>query len=152
VPSPLAVVACSLHVVLAGAHHVALVTADLDRSCAFYAEVFDGEVPGRTESELRLGLGFVRLEGIALHIFERPDALPARGRIDHIGLRADSLDSFIAARDRLVERGATTGEVTDFDSLVSLFFEDPDGQLMELSLDKTAGFAPPFEVSPPRRG
>ena len=35
--------------------------------------------------------------------------------------------AFDTIRDRLIERGATDGFVTDFGPILSLFFRDPDG-------------------------
>jgi hypothetical protein len=50
-----------------------------------------------------------------------------RGRLDHVGLHAASLDAFDTIRGRLMARGATDGFVTDFGPILSLFFTDPDG-------------------------
>jgi catechol 2,3-dioxygenase-like lactoylglutathione lyase family enzyme len=148
---------------ISGVGHVALVTRDLERFSAFYRDVFDAEIGERSDVDVRLGLGFVRVGSTTLHVFERPDGplggVPderaadvfARGRIDHFNLEAVDLDAFVAARDRLVELGATDGTVVDFGPLVSLFFADPDGFHAELSLTKTPGWDPPFETSPPGR-
>ena len=51
----------------------------------------------------------------------------ARGRLDHLALQASSIEAFDVIRDRLVERGASDGFVTDFGPVLSLFFRDPDG-------------------------
>ena len=51
----------------------------------------------------------------------------SRGRLDHIGLRAASVDAFDEIRDRLMNVGASDGFVTDFGPVLSLFFTDPDG-------------------------
>ena len=50
-----------------------------------------------------------------------------RGRLDHIGLRAASLEAFAEIRGRLIDCEATDGFVTDFGPVLSLFFTDPDG-------------------------
>ena len=50
-----------------------------------------------------------------------------RGRIDHLALQAASMAEFDTIRDRLMMRGSTDGFVTDFGSVLSLFFVDPDG-------------------------
>jgi catechol 2,3-dioxygenase-like lactoylglutathione lyase family enzyme len=50
-----------------------------------------------------------------------------RGRIDHIGLRASSLEAFEEIRRRLMERGSADDFVTDFGQELSVFFRDPDG-------------------------
>ncbi len=49
-----------------------------------------------------------------------------RGRIDHIGLHAASLDAFIEIRQRLVSAGASDGTVTEFGRKLSIFFRSPD--------------------------
>ena len=50
-----------------------------------------------------------------------------RGRIDHLGLQAASIEAFDEIRDRLMARGASDDFVTDFGSILSVFFRDPDG-------------------------
>ena len=50
-----------------------------------------------------------------------------RGRLDHLGLQAASLEAFEEVRERLVARGASDGFVTDFGPVLSVFFTDPDG-------------------------
>ena len=57
---------------------------------------------------------------------ERQAPMFERGRIDHLGLQASSLEAFEEIRDRLIERGAADSFVTDFGSILSLFFRDPD--------------------------
>ena len=47
--------------------------------------------------------------------------------LDHIGLQAESLESFEEARRRLIARGAADEFVTDFGPVLSVFFRDPDG-------------------------
>ncbi len=119
---------------------------------------------GRTAGDRAGGLGFIAIgEAIVLHVFERPggslggvdDELArrplARGRIDHFSLEAADLDGFLVIRDRLLAREASDGSVTDFGPLVSLFFTDPDGFQGEVSLTKTPGWDPPFDVEPARR-
>jgi catechol 2,3-dioxygenase-like lactoylglutathione lyase family enzyme len=115
--------------VLDGVHHVALVTADRERLMRFYADAFGGEVEPSDQ-----GPSFVRLGGVALHVFERgPDDVPPRGRLDHVSFRARDADAFAAIRIRL---DLPDEALRDFGPLISLFVEDPDGNLVEVSLDK----------------
>ena len=58
---------------------------------------------------------------------QRQTPMFGRGRIDHLGLQAASLNAFDTIRDRLIERGASDGFVTDFGRILSVFFRDPDG-------------------------
>jgi hypothetical protein len=58
---------------------------------------------------------------------ERQTPMFGRGRIDHLGLQAESLEAFETIRQRLIERGASDEFVTDFGPVLSMFFVDPDG-------------------------
>jgi catechol 2,3-dioxygenase-like lactoylglutathione lyase family enzyme len=121
---------------LAGMNHVAVMTSDTDRLHAFYREMFDATV----SHDMREGTGFrLSLVDIGPHtelnVFEIADSreaesrrpMFARGRLDHFGLQAASIDAFDVIRDRLIASGATDGFVTDFGPVLSLFFTDPDG-------------------------
>ena len=121
---------------LDGVNHVAILTADSDRLHAFYREVFDATVSRDSEEAPGMRLSFVDIgPGRELNVFEitgndeavRQVPMFGRGRIDHIGLQAASLEAFETIRDRLVSRGASDGFVTDFGPVLSLFFRDPDG-------------------------
>ncbi len=121
---------------LTGIDHVAVLTADTERLCAFYGEVFGAEVMGTPEADPAFTVTILQLApGCDLNVFqiagnaeaERQTPMFGRGRLDHMGLRAASLDAFDALRDRLVARGASDGFVTDFGPVLSLFFVDPDG-------------------------
>jgi len=58
---------------------------------------------------------------------ERQTPMFGRGRIDHLGLQAASLEAFDEIRNRLMARGAADDFVTDFGPILSVFFRDPDG-------------------------
>ena len=45
----------------------------------------------------------------------------------HLGLQAASQEAFGTIGERLIERGATDGFITDFGQILSLFFQDPEG-------------------------
>lgn len=121
---------------LTGFQHVAILTNDADRLHAFYREVFDAEVVHVKEEGPGMQLSFIDLGGGAdLNVFQiegntealRQTPIFGRGRIDHLALKASSLEAFEKIRDRLVERGASDGFVTDFGPILSVFFRDPDG-------------------------
>ena len=130
----------------AGTHHLATVTADLDRLIRFYEQVFDAQVrwdlreDGLRHAFIDVGGGF------ALHPFEISGVdvpqgeLPifARGRIDHLALRAETADSFWAVRERIHDAGAGDGQVTDLGPLLSVGFTDPDGLWGEVCWDRPA--------------
>jgi catechol 2,3-dioxygenase-like lactoylglutathione lyase family enzyme len=125
-----------------GINHVALVTADLDRLIEFYASVFEAEVVVDMEEG---GLRHAMLDlggGAALHPFDvgdNPHAAPAagmfqRGHVDHVALDVADSATFETLRARLVERGASDGVVTDFGSVRTVGFTDPDGWEGEVAL------------------
>ena len=120
---------------LNGIHHVAILTADTDRLIGFYQSVFDANID-HTSVDGPVRLTFLNIgPHTELNIFEIHDNHEAdhqtpmfgRGRLDHIGLRAASLEAFAEIRQRLIDCGATDGFVTDFGPVLSLFFTDPDG-------------------------
>jgi catechol 2,3-dioxygenase-like lactoylglutathione lyase family enzyme len=123
---------------LNGINHIALISKDIDALRAFYTEVFDAEVGptkphgdqgDETMTTIRIG------PHTELNVFtiagnpepDRQKPMWGRGRLDHFGLQAASADSFETIRQRLVDHGASDGEVNDFGSVRSLFFRDPDG-------------------------
>ena len=129
---------------LNGINHVAILTNDTERLHAFYEEVFDAvvlrdgpEAPadaGPADSPVRLSVIHVGPYS-ELNVFQvagnteadRQTPMFGRGRIDHMALHADSMEAFETIRRRLRARGAADDFVTDFGSVLSLFFRDPDG-------------------------
>ena len=121
---------------LNGVNHVAILTKDTERLAAFYRDVFEAEVEGQLMERDGVRLTFIRIgKSAELNVFEVADNTEAdrqtpmfgRGRIDHLGLQAASLEAFDQIRDRLMARGAADDFVTDFGSMLSVFFRDPDG-------------------------
>lgn len=121
---------------LDGVNHVAVITGDTERLSRFYAEVFDTPPARVIEQQPGFRLSLIDIgDGRELNVFEiegnreadRQTPMFGRGRLDHIGLQATSLDAFDEIRRRLMARGAADGFVTDFGPVLSLFFVDPDG-------------------------
>lgn len=120
---------------LDGINHIGMLTNDTDRLVSFYGEVFGATVDGEMRD------GPVRLTMVSigphseLNVFEiegndeatRQVPMFGRGRLDHMGLQAASLEAFEEIRRRLIDRGAADEFVTDFGPVLSLFFTDPDG-------------------------
>ncbi len=141
---------------LNGFNHVAILTKDTQRFVDFYRDVFDAEVLGQTQMGDEGTLTFVRVgEYSEINLFEvrgneeaeRQTPMFGRGRIDHIGLQAESMDSFDEARRRLIALGAADEFVTDFGPVLSLFFSDPDGLEGEVCVVNPD--AQPGVVNPP---
>jgi catechol 2,3-dioxygenase-like lactoylglutathione lyase family enzyme len=137
-------------VLLDGINHVAVLTGDTERLVAFYGEVF-GSRAETIEDDDDLKLTIVQVGATEeLNVFEirgngeheRQVPMFGRGRLDHLALQASSIDAFDTIRDRLIERGASDGFVTDFGPVLSLFFRDPDGleaEVCVLNPDAVAG-------------
>jgi hypothetical protein len=70
-----------------------------------------------------------------------------RGRLDHVGFQATSMDAFEEIRRRLLARGACDEFVTDFGPALSLFFRDPDGLEAEVCVPNPD--AKPGVLNPP---
>lgn len=123
-------------VLLDGVNHIGMLSNDTDRLSRFYTEIFDAP-PARTiEQQPGFKLSLIDIgEGRELNVFEiegnaeahRQTPMLGRGRLDHIGLQAVSLDAFDEIRRRLMACGAADDFVTDFGPVLSLFFVDPDG-------------------------
>ena len=120
---------------LDGVNHVAILTSDTERFCAFYQQVFDATVRGEMGDD-KVRLTFLDIgPGREFNVFqiednreaERQTPMFGRGRIDHLGLQAASKEAFDEIRRRLMACGASDGFVTDFGPLLSVFFRDPDG-------------------------
>ncbi len=139
---------------LDGVNHVAVITEDTEALHTFYREVFDAEIGADFEPGPGMRLSFVHIgPHTELNVFELDEPVPQptedfhRGRLDHMGLQAVSLEAFDTIRERLIERGATDGFVTDFGPVLSVYFEGPDGLAGEVCV--TNPDAEPGVVNPP---
>lgn len=125
-----------------GFNHVGILTEDTDRFVEFYGEVFGAELLHKEETPFG-HFSLVSVGGVGtFNVFEVDDReadgeIPMfqRGRLDHLGLQAGSLEDFNECRRRLIERGATDGFVTDFGVVWSCCFTDPDGLEAEIVVD-----------------
>ena len=131
----------------AGCDHIALVTQDLDRFLDFYTKVFDAKVTldiaedGERHAMVDLGGGF------RLHPFEFVSPNPHdegrdeffnRGHLDHLAIRVADSESYEELRKRLVDAGASDGEIVDWGSVKTVWFVDPDGMGSEIAISADA--------------
>lgn len=121
---------------LSGFNHVAILTKDTERFVEFYTDVFEATLDGVQEMGDEGKLTFLSVGDEAqINLFEvrgsaeadRQTPMFGRGRIDHLGFQAPSIEAFEEIRRRLVDRGAADEFVTDFGPVLSVFFRDPDG-------------------------
>ena len=140
---------------LAGFDHVAVLTSDLARFVEFYREVFGAEIEGRLTDDglemvvLRIGptseINVFQIDGNDEATRQTP--IFGRGRLDHFGLRASSIEQFDELRDELIRRDCTDGFVSDFGQVLSVFFRDPEG--LELEVCVANPDAAPGRINPP---
>jgi catechol 2,3-dioxygenase-like lactoylglutathione lyase family enzyme len=120
--------------------HAAVNTPDLDRFRRFYEDVLGLRLVTVNSPEdapfRRIG-AFTDRRGLSmgLLVFEVPgytsglpqDQMGRRGRIDHLTFEAANDADFTEILHRLVEAGASSGEVTPLGPVSSALFVDPDG-------------------------
>lgn len=113
-----------------GLSHIALSVADLERSLAFYVEVFGVREYFRSEST-------IQAVGPGLHdvlAFEkRPEAAGAVGGIVHFGfrlVRPEDIDAAVLAVERAGGTLTSRGEFAP--GLPFAFVRDPDGYEIEI--------------------
>lgn len=120
---------------VSGLNHAVVVTADMERLCSFYTDVFGItaiEAPAPPGTRVTL---LMVSSTAALNIIEAPGSEHAmgstsmlqRGHIDHIAFEAPSAEALETIGQRLVDRGASDGSVHDYGPFLCVPFTDPDG-------------------------
>ena len=118
-----------------GLNHVAVTTADLDRLCAFYAELLDADIidtpapPGIRAATIRIGpgAGLAVLEAPGNAHVDGSTAMLDRGHLDHVAFDVAGPAELDELRRRVVALGAGDGAVSDYGPMPSVYFVDPDG-------------------------
>ena len=133
---------------LDGINHVAVMTSQTDVLVEFYTQVFEAEVIAEPVNDGHMRLTLIKVGPHSeLNVFElrgneestRQTPMFGRGRLDHLGLQATSMEAFEQIRDELMRRGCTDGFVTDFGMYFSLFFTDPEGLECEVLVENPDG-------------
>jgi catechol-2,3-dioxygenase len=117
--------------------HVALRVADVERSRAFYTTLLGFEV---VEEDPEHGGVFMALEGLShtidLFPVENPRTAPAQTPgavgVRHIAFLVDSEQALKDAYETLQASGVPIVRAIDHVSQKSIYFQDPDGNLLEI--------------------
>ncbi|MDX3532800.1 VOC family protein [Streptomyces sp. MB09-01] len=136
--------------------HVGLNVTDLDRSLAFYRDVLDFQVLGEGKEQDRR-FAFLGQDGeLVLTLWQQADGAyaPAAAGLHHLALSAGAIGEVREYEARLRDLGvefAYEGVVAHGEGAASggIFFHDPDGTRLEISVPAGAEGAPaPVESAP----
>lgn len=126
---------------IASINHAAIQTRDLGRFVDFYCgvlgleQVFSEDTPTLRHAIVRCGpqswLHPVEVPATSGPGAERPFE---RGRLDHIALTVATAEAFTHLRRRLMACGASDGRIDNLGAFRTMWFTDPDGMKVELTL------------------
>jgi len=116
--------------------HIALFTADMDRSTAFYEQLLQLErIPEPFHDGLHVWLRIG--PSTALHIIGLANGKTTQDITHHMAFRTDSLDGLLARLDAAgvaYRNFAGDGKINIRpDGVRQIFFEDPDGYWVEVN-------------------
>ena len=135
---------------VAGLHHIALVSRDLERSADFYgrilglADVGRGPMPvAGMDRPGRLGEGQARWfgdpagrPGSLIAVVERrgePQGRPGIGGSHHFALAVSNREVLLMWKRRFLDEGYAVNGILDRHYFQSIYIKDPDGQIVELA-------------------
>jgi glyoxalase family protein len=135
---------------VAGLHHVALVSRDLERSADFYARVLGLSEAGRgpvpvaamdrpgqiAEAPARWFGDPAGRPGSLVAVVERPSAPPGHpgiGGSHHFAMAVRDRDVLLRWKRRLLDQGYPVNGILDRHYFQSIYIKDPDGQIVELA-------------------
>ena len=114
--------------------HVHLVVSDLDRAVEFYTEFLDLSVTERQANYVFLSTG-ERHHDLALQARPEASSPPPNSRgLYHVAFELDTPAALRACYESLQER-ETEAQPVDHGISKSLYFDDPDGNGVELYID-----------------
>jgi glyoxalase family protein len=136
-----------------GFHHVTMVARDARRTLAFYRDVLGLGLVKQTvnfddPSSYHLYFGDATgRPGTLLTFFERPDAPQGGwgiGGVHHLAMGVATPEAQLKWKRRLMDHGLPVGGPYDRKWFRSIYFQDPDGQVLEIA---TKG--PGYDVDEP---
>ena len=127
-----------------GLHHITLVTSNAQRTVDFYTELLGLRLVKQTVNfddpgSYHLYFGDATgSPGSAITYFEWPGAArgePGIGGTHHFALRVRDRDGLLQWKRRLTDHGLTVAGPLDRKYFTSIYFNDPDGQVIEIATD-----------------
>jgi catechol-2,3-dioxygenase len=129
--------------------HVVLKVRDLERSEAFYTSVLGLVVTGRLPGQMVFFSVPGNSDSHDLGLWKvGPEAAPQAPRqvgLFHVAWQVERAEDLQAFHDSLVARGVAVRATMDHGANLSVYFEDPDGHMLEVTYEK------PRETWPPGR-
>jgi glyoxalase family protein len=131
-------------VTIQGLHHITLVCADAQRTVNFYTQVLGLRFVKKTVNfddpgSYHLYFGDeVGQPGSAVTFFEWPHAAqgrPGLGGTHHFALRVADYNGLLKWKRRLTDLGLAVEGPLDRHYFVSIYFNDPDGTILEIATD-----------------
>ena len=131
--------------------HAHILHSDHDEAVRFYREILGARIvdtrerKGAPQTKLMVGGGMLIVRGVRPGEEPTPPGRTPRMGVDHIGFYVEK-GELDAARGMLIECGVPIIEEDDMPHLKYLYFEGPDGVVIELMETKA-----PLGVSPPKQ-
>src|SRR5215813_2358934 len=120
--------------------HVVLKVRDLDRSEAFYTGVLGLAVTGRMSGRMVFFAVPGSSDSHDLGLWKvGPDAAPQASRqvgLFHVAWQVEREEDLRAFHDRLVAQRVPVRSTMDHGANLSVYFEDPDGHMLEVTYEK----------------
>jgi len=119
--------------------HVHLKVSDLERSLAFYVNVFGFELTGRLDNEAAFLSAGGYHHHIALNTWQSGGGArlaPGMTGLHHLAILYPDRSTFAAAYRRAVAHGAVLTGASDHGGSEAIYLDDPDGNGIELTWDR----------------
>lgn len=135
---------------LQGLHHVAYRCLDAKQTTEFYTTFLDVEfniavaenkVPSTGEFSPHIHIFFQMEDGSFIAFFELPESKEMRldpntpAWVQHLALKVADMDTLLAYKQRLLDGGVEVVGPTDHKICQSIYFFDPNGHRLELTVD-----------------